>query len=396
MQAGTELGLTCCVRAKMDPASDNGTLRDPTTYRCNVGTPHNLTGTKYKVYPTYDFACPWVDAHEGVTHALRDRQYVDRDEQYKRMAELQGVRCTAIWSFSRINFKQCLLSKRKLNWFVETGRVSGWDDPRMPTMQGILRRGMSVDGLRTFILLQGASQSINLMEWDKIWAENRKAIDPLAARYTAVTSAYSVPVRLRSEVAGEVPAQPEARSLLKHKKNPELGTKLKWFSDAVMIEGEDAALIADNEEITLMDWGNAVVERIERDASGRVTMIDARLNLAGDVKKTKKKLTWVAAGAENVAVELVDLDHLVNKDSLEEEDELKDGAPFINECTMERHPAIGEPALRTLKRSQIVQIERRGFYICDAPYIRPSDPVVLFFVPDGKNMFGHRKPQKAA
>lgn len=73
----------------------------------------------------------------------------------------------------------------------------------------------------------------------------------------------------------------------------------------------------------------------------------------------------------------------------------QDGAAFINDCTMERHPAIGEPALRTLKRSQIVQIERRGFYICNAPYIRPADPVELIFVPDGKNFYGHRKPQKA-
>lgn len=153
MQLGTEEGLMCCVRAKIDPESDNGTLRDPTTYRCNLD-PHPLKGTAYKVYPTYDLACPYVDAIEGVTHALRDRQYIDRDVQYQRMCELMQVRQVALWSFSRINFKKCLLSKRKLQWFVETGRVEGWDDPRMPTIQGILRRGLTVAGLRTFILLQ--------------------------------------------------------------------------------------------------------------------------------------------------------------------------------------------------------------------------------------------------
>lgn len=371
MLIGSEEGVKCCVRAKMDPASDNGTLRDPTTYRCNA-TPHHSTGERYKAYPTYDFACPWVDAHEGVTHALRDRQYKDRDAQYVRMGELQRVRRVELWSFSRMNFKMCLLSKRKLQWFVETGRVSGWDDPRMPTIQGILRRGLSVEGLRYFILLQGASQNSNLMEWDKIWAENRKIIDCSAKRYAALPAADAAVFELLAGEAAEdvPPTEVETRSLLAHKKAPELGNKcardarrgaraprraaprsrgqppfplpppfapprvrpssrrvrarrLKWYGPRITLDQADAALLVEGEEVTLMDWGNARVVSLARDAAtGLVTGGRAQLHTRGDVKATKKKLTWLAADAHNVAAELIDLDHLINKDSLDEDEKL--------------------------------------------------------------------------
>lgn len=149
----TPRGRQCCVRGKLDMSNPNASLRDPVYYRCNP-TPHHRVGSKYKVYPTYDFACPFVDSIEGVTHALRSSEYHDRNDQYYRILDDMQLRRVYIWDFSRLNFVYTLLSKRKLQWFVDNGRVEGWNDPRFPTVQGICRRGLAIEALKQFILSQ--------------------------------------------------------------------------------------------------------------------------------------------------------------------------------------------------------------------------------------------------
>lgn len=187
MQKASEEGIKNCVRAKISVDDPNKAMRDPVIYRCNPTT-HHRTGDKYKIYPTYDFACPIVDSLEGVTHALRTIEYRDRNPQYFWMIEALGLRKVHIWDYARLNFIKTLLSKRKLTWFVQQGLVWGWDDPRFPTVRGIRRRGMTIEGLKQFIIAQGPSKNVVNLDWTIIWATNKKIIDPVAPRHTAIIS----------------------------------------------------------------------------------------------------------------------------------------------------------------------------------------------------------------
>lgn len=307
MVKGSEAGLQCCVRGKLDMSHVNGTLRDPVYYRCNVGIPHHRTGTKYKVYPTYDFACPYVDSIEGITHALRSSEYHDRNEQYRRIQEDMNLRSVHLYDFSRLNFQYTLLSKRKLTWFVENGRVEGWNDPRFPTVQGILRRGLTVEALKQFILSQGASKNLNLMEWDKLWTVNKKLIDPVCPRHTAIVSEGKVPFTLSNVTSTTVGILP------RHKKHPPAGLKATRYGPKIWLDQADAAALSEGEEVTLMDWGNAFVKKILKNEKGEVEALEGELHLEGSVKNTKLKLTWLADSDELISASLVDFDYLITK-----------------------------------------------------------------------------------
>ncbi|KAJ8660549.1 glutamate-tRNA ligase [Lichtheimia ornata] len=374
MTKGTEFGQTCCMRAKISPNDPNGTMRDPVIYRCNL-TPHHFTGDKWKVYPTYDFACPVVDSLEGVTHALRTNEYRDRNVQYHWMLEALGLRKVNIWDFSRINFVYTLLSKRKLTWFVNEGIVSGWDDPRFPTVRGIRRRGMTIEALKQYILMQGASQNVLMLEWDKLWALNKKVIDPVAPRHTAVVKENMVQCNVQG-----APATPEVKEVLKHKKNPDVGTKKTTYSNKIVVDQEDAKTFEIGEEITLMDWGNAFVRNVTKDANGVATGVDLELHLEGDFKKTKKKISWLSYGDELADALLVDYDYLITKKKVEEGDNVED---LVTPCSEFKTPAVADANVKELKKGDIIQFERKGYYILDAP-ATDSTPAFFISIPDGK------------
>lgn len=373
MKNGTEEGLKNCLRAKIDYKDLNKAMRDPVIYRCNL-TPHHRTGTKWKMYPTYDFCVPVVDSIEGVTHALRTNEYRDRNPQYEWIQNALKLRHVDIWDFGRVNFVRTLLSKRKLQWFVDKGYVGNWDDPRFPTVRGVRRRGMTVEGLRNFIIAQGPSRNIINLDWSSIWALNKKVIDPVAPRHTAVDAENVVPVKLSNG-----PAEPYSEEKPKHKKNPEVGLKKVIYAKDVLVDQADAQTFAEGEEITFMDWGNVIIKKIHKEGD-IVKSIDAELHLEGDFRKTEKKVTWLADTPDKVKVKLVDFDHLITKDKLEEGDNFED---FITPETEFPSQAIADVNVRSLKKGDIIQFERKGYFRVDKD-LSDGDEVVLFTIPDGK------------
>ena len=337
------------------------------------------------MYPTYDFACPIVDSIEGVTHALRTNEYRDRNEQFYWMIAALQLRAPLIRDYSRLNFVYTTLSKRKLTWFVNEGKVGGWNDPRMPTVQGILRRGMTVEALREFMLLQGFSMGATMMEWDKIWAINKKVIDPVARRYTAVAADRAV----ECEVAGLVEGGGvELITVDAHPKNKERGVKVVSKSGRLLLEHEDAVTLSQGEEVTLMQLGNAIVDSIQPATDSAAMRVTMRFHPGGDVKKTDKKLTWIdahpLAANDTVRVRLVELDTLITAAKAEED---VDFNRIVREQTWLETELRGEMALRGVRKGEHIQLNRRGYCICDEEADGGKGgkgAMVLIVVPDGK------------
>lgn len=239
-----------------------------------------------------------------------------------------------------------------------------------------------MEALREFILGQGFSMSTNMMEWDKIWTINKRVIDPIAPRYTGITTENRAELTIDDAVAHVVQVD-------LHPKNPEIGKKAVSRSNKIILEQDDAKLIKEGEEVTLMNWGNVIITKIETDAAGIVTHLTGKTNPSGDPKTTSKKLTWLDASPQvlqdQLPIVFVELDTLVTVPKVEEG---VDFESIVNPTTKYYTPGVGEPAMRSVAKGDIIQIARRGFFIVDklAGTSAQGDttPMDLIFIPDGK------------
>jgi glutaminyl-tRNA synthetase len=371
------------LRAKIDMASPNLNMRDPVIYRIKK-EPHHRTGTQWCIYPMYDFAHPLQDAIEGITHSLCSMEYADHRPLYDWFLEkLEIPNPPHQYEFSRLNINYTVMSKRKLRELVESGIVDGWDDPRMPTLCGLRRRGFTPESIRRFIDLIGISKTLSVVDWGLLEYCVREDLNKRADRVMAVLD----PVKVMIENYPE--DQVEEFDAENNPEQPEKGTRKVPFSREIYIERSDFEINPPPKYLRLKPGGEVRLKNAyfikctgyETDENGRVTLIRAVYDPASrggespDGRKVRGTIHWVSARhAIDAEVRLYDkLFTIENPDDIPDDKDYKD---FINpESLVVIKGAKLETSLRDAKPGDRFQFLRMGYFCMDSKDSRPGHPV---------------------
>lgn len=371
------------LRAKIDMASPNLNMRDPVIYRIKK-EPHHRTGTQWCIYPMYDFAHPLQDAIEGITHSLCSIEYVDHRPLYDWFLEkLEIPNPPRQYEFARLNINYTVMSKRKLRELVEKGYVDGWDDPRMPTLRGLRRRGFTPASIRNFIELNGISKTASVADWGLLEHCVREDLNKNADRVMAVLKPLKVVIENYPEDLVEefdVEINPE---------QPEKGTRKVPFSKEIYIERDDFAIDPPPKYFRLKPGGEVRLKNAyfikctgyETDENGEVTLVRAVYDPASrggespDGRKVKGTIHWVSAKhAIEAEVRLYDkLFTVENPDDIPDGSDYKD---FINpDSLIVIKGAKLEPSLKDAKPEDKFQFLRIGYFCVDNKDSKPGNPV---------------------
>ena len=318
------------VRFRGDMHSENTVMRDPTLFRIIVAS-HYRQGEKYKCWPSYDFVAPIMDSTEGVTHAMRTKEYELRDELYFAILKILELRPPQLIEFSRLSIKGAPISKRLITPLVAAGKVEGWNDPRLPTLKGLARKGILPEAVKSFVLSFGISKVESEPNWDALLAENRKLLDERCMRRYFVRS----PVKLLVDGAPEKEAE-----VSNHPKNAGMGKRKIITASEFWIAGTDADALTIGETFRLKELYNLVVT--EKTTECIKAKYDADEGLAA------KKIQWVpVASALNCKVKIAG-------DLLDESDNFR-------ENSMSEDNGYCEASCLELTVGDIVQFERYGY-----------------------------------
>ena len=270
------------IRFKGDMADQNTAMRDPALFRIIEGV-HPKLGNRVRVWPTYDFAAPVEDSLDGVTHAMRTKEYELRNALYFAILDRLAMRKPAMIEFSRLEFEGIPVSKRKIRPLIDNGTISSWDDPRLPTLSAFRRRGFVPEAIRKFVLSLGITLAETKPPFESLEAYNRKVIDPTSMRLFFVRD----PVEIQIEGA-----KPAEVTLKNHPTDTSLGTRKVKVSDRVCIAGEDAANLKEGDEVRLIELYNIQIKEIVKQ-NGKVASIIATAG-GDEIRQSMPKIQWIA------------------------------------------------------------------------------------------------------
>ena len=380
MRAGEFADGTHLLRAKIDMASPNMNLRDPALYRIRH-IDHQRTGDKWCIYPMYDFAHTMSDAFEGTTHSLCTLEFEDHRPLYEWFLEqLQPENRPRQIEFSRLNLAYTITSKRQLNDLIEKSVVTAWDDPRMPTIAGMRRRGYSAAALREFVKRAGVTKKDKLIEMGVLENCVREQLGDSAERRMAVLRPLKVVLTNYPE------EQVEMMDGHNHPNRPEMGTREVPFSRELWIEQDDFLEEAPRKFFRLKPGGEVRLrsgyiircDDVIKNDAGEVVELhcsydpDTRSGTGSSDRKVKGTIHWVSA-AHAVPAKVRLYDRLF---TIPDPTTADDVMGVLNPDSLQTVEAMLEPSLKNLADGEAVQFERLGYFCTDSEEHSADAPVL--------------------
>ncbi|WP_434082611.1 glutamine--tRNA ligase [Catenovulum sediminis] len=370
MKSGEFKEGECALRAKIDMASPFMCMRDPIIYRVKFAH-HHQTGDKWCIYPMYDFTHCISDAIENITHSLCTLEFQDNRRLYDWVLDNISIEARPHqYEFSRLNLEYTVMSKRKLSALVTEGHVQGWDDPRMPTIAGLRRRGYTAASIREFCTRIGVTKMDNMVEMAMLEACIRDDLNENAPRAMAVLE----PIKLVIENYPE--GQVEELQVANHPQNESFGTRTVTFSKELYIEREDFRESANkkykrlvlDKEVRLRGAYVVKALRAEKDKEGNITTVYCQYDPQTlgknpeDGRSVKGVIHWVdASNAKPAEVRLYDRLFTVPNPAAED-----DYTQVLNpESLVVKQGCFVEASLAALEVEKAVQFERTGYFVKD-------------------------------
>ena len=381
MRAGEFEDGSRVLRAKIDMSSGNLNMRDPVMYRI-LRASHHRTGDKWCIYPMYDWAHGLEDSIEGITHSICTLEFEDHRPLYDWFLDQLGVYHPQQIEFARLNLTYTVMSKRKLLQLVKEGRVFGWDDPRMPTLSGLRRRGYTPESIRDFSERIGVAKSNSTVEIELLEHCLREDLNKRAPRAMAVLHPLKVLIENYPE------GQEEELEAVNNPEDPSAGTRKISFSREIYIERDDFMedpprkffRLAPGREVRLKHAYLIKCERVIKDtATGEITELrctydpGTKSGTAQDGRKVKATLHWVSV-KDAVKAEIRLYEHLFAKENPDEVEPGQDFRSNLNPNSLKVLQGYVEPSLQNVPPGSRFQFLRLG-YFCADPDSKPEKPV---------------------